>query len=344
MKRRLRGAKSFIACAAVFAALIGGTARSWADFYAEKRISIIVPFGPGGGWDTYARLTARHMGRHIPGNPSFIVQNMPGAGGMISYNHLFNRVKPDGLTVGMFQTVAAITQLVGDPSAKFDARKILWIGAFTDRVSVCVARTDTPFKTIQDVIGSKEPMHVGSTGRGDSLGTAALLLNEVLGTNFNVISGYKGTADVRGALERGELHGFCGWGWASVKATGMSLIEEGKIRILLQLGESRHPEIPKEVPMVTELVPEKNRPLLNAYLIPEFVGWNLMLPPGVPAEQVEILREGFERTMKDRGFLAETERAKLPISPIKGHDIARMFDQLFKEASPEVVARLKKIM
>jgi tripartite-type tricarboxylate transporter receptor subunit TctC len=320
-------------------------ANGWSsDFYQGKRASIIVPFGPGGGWDTYARLTARHIGRYIPGKPSFIVQNMPGAGGMVSYNHLFNRTEPDGLTLGMFQTVAVMTQLAGDPAVKFDARRILWVGAFTDRASVCVARSETPFKTIKDVIGSKEAMHVGSTGRGDALGAAALLLNEVLGTNFNVISGYKGTADVRGALERGELHGLCGWGWSSVKATGMNLIEEGKLRILLQIGERPHPEIPKDVPLVTQLVSDKNRPLLNAYLIPEVIGWNLILPPNVPSERVEIMRDGFNRLMKDPGFLGEAERAKLDIAPMSGPAIAKMFEQLFKEATPDVIARLKKIM
>lgn len=332
------------ACVAVFGLLVTGSSALSSDFYQEKRLSIIVPFGPGGGWDTYARLTARHMGRHIPGKPSFIVQNMPGAGGMISYNHLFNRVNPDGLTLGMFQTVAVMTQLAGDPAVKFDARRILWIGAFTDRASVCVARTDTPFKTIQDVIGSKEAMHVGSTGRGDALGTAALLLNDLLGTNFKVISGYKGTADVRGALERGELQGLCGWGWSSVKATGMNLIQEGKLRILLQIGERPHPEIPKDVPVVTQLVAEKNKALLNAYLIPEIIGWNLILPPGVPSDRVEIMRDGFNRAMKDPAFLKEAERAKLDIAPMPGPLIASMFEQLFKETTPDVIARLKKIM
>lgn len=344
MKRTPWRATSVMACAAVLTLLVAGSSALASGFFQEKRLSIIVPFGPGGGWDTYARLTARHMGRHIPGKPSFIVQNMPGAGGMISYNHLFNRVNPDGLTLGMFQTVAVMTQLAGDPAVKFDARRILWIGAFTDRASVCVARSDTPFKTIKDVIGAKEAMHVGSTGRGDALGTAALLLNEVLGTNFKVISGYKGTADVRGALERGELQGLCGWGWSSVKATGMNLIEEGKLRILLQIGERPHPEIPKDVPVITGLVPEKNRPLLNAYLIPEIIGWNLILPPGVPADRVEILRSAFNQTMKDQVFLKEAERAKLDIAPMPGPLIASMFEQLFKETTPDVIARLKKIM
>lgn len=344
MKRILRLLQSAAAGALVIVlggALSGAIAS---DFFQEKRISIIVPFGPGGGWDNYARLTARHMGRHIPGKPSFIVQNMPGAGGMISYNHLFNRIEPDGLTLGMFQTVAAMTQLAGDPSVKFDARKILWIGAFTDRASVCVARAETPFKTIKDVIGAKQAMHVGSTGRGDALGTAALLLNEVLGTNFNVISGYKGTADVRAALERGELHGLCGWGWSSVKATGMNLIEEGKVRLLLQIGERPHPEIPKDVPVITDLVPEKNKALLNAYLIPEVVGWNLILPPGVPRDRLEILRQGFLAMTKDPAFLKEAERLKLDIAPMSGPVIEKMFEQLFSESTPEVIARLKKIM
>jgi tripartite-type tricarboxylate transporter receptor subunit TctC len=344
MKRIARRSINILMIGAV-AGCLAIAADGWtSDFYQGKRVSIIVPFGPGGGWDTYARLTARHMGRHIPGRPSFIVQNMPGAGGMVSYNHLFNRVEPDGLTLGMFQTVAVMTQLAGDPAVKFDARRILWVGAFTDRASVCVARAETPFKTIKDVIGSKETMHVGSTGRGDALGTAALLLNEVLGTNFNIISGYKGTADVRGALERGELHGLCGWGWSSVKATGMNLIEEGKLRILLQIGERPHPEIPKDVPVITQLVSDKNRPLLNAYLIPEVVGWNLILPPGVSPERVEMMRGGFNRLMKDPAFLSEAERAKLDIAPIPGPVIAKMFEQLFKESTPEVVARLKKIM
>ena len=320
------------------------TRASAQEFYKDKNVSIIVRASPGGGWDMYARLAARHMGKYIPGNPSIIVQNMPGAGGMISVNHVYNRARRDGTVIGQFPTDYVFSQLVGDPAVKFDTRQFNWIGAFARRTSTCVARTDTAFQKLQDVIGSKEPMFVGAVGRGDGTGIEPLLLNELLGTNFRITHGFRGTSDIRAAMERGELDGLCGWGWESIQATGMELLEKGRIRILVQIADQRHPDIPKDVPLITELVPKKDGALLNTYLITRVVGWNLMLPPGVPQERIETLRRAFERTMEDKAFLAEAERARLSIDPIRGEEMARMFRQLFEEATPAIVERIKKIV
>ena len=149
---------------------------------------------------------------------------------------------------------------------------------------------------------------------------------------------------MRLAMIRGELHGMCGWGWSSIKSTGMELLEKGKIRILIQFAEQRHPEIPKDVPMITEMTPKDKRSLLNVYLIPRGVGWNLMLPPSVPQDRVRTLQQAFDKTMQDADFLSETRRARLSIAPLKGEAIGRMFKRLFKEATPEVIAELKKLI
>jgi len=314
------------------------------EFYKDKTLKIIVPFPPGGGWDTYARVTARNIPKHIPGHPSVIVQNVPGAGGLVGVNFVYNRVKPDGLTIGMFQTTNAFLQIAGDPAVKFDVRKLSWLGAFTTRVSTCVALTDSPFGTIQDVIGSKEPLFAGAIAPGGGTTMEPLLLNRILGTNFKLVSGYRGTAAIRLALSRGEVQGLCGWGWASVKSTGKELLEKGKIRLLVQISDRRAPDIPKDVPLITEMTPDEMRPLLNVYLIPRVVGWNMMLPPGVPQERVEILQQAFNETMEDPEFLAAAKQAKLAIAPLEGKEIAQMINRLFEQSTPDVVEELKKIL
>jgi tripartite-type tricarboxylate transporter receptor subunit TctC len=323
--------------------LVAASAVWGEEFYKDKTLKIIVPFPPGGGWDTYARVTARNIVNHIPGHPSVIVQNVPGAGGLVGVNFVYNRVKPDGLTIGMFQTTNAFLQLLGDPAVKFDVRKLSWLGAFTTRVSTCVALTDSPFKTIQDVIGSKEPLYTGAIAPGGGTTMEPLLLNRILGTNFKLVLGYRGTAAIRLALSRGEVQGLCGWGWSSVKATGKDLLAAGKIRVLVQISDRRAPDMPKDVPLITEITPEKMKPLLNVYLVPRVVGWNMMLPPGVPEDRVKILQEAFDETMKDPKFLAEAKQAKLVIAPVEGKAIARMIDRLFEQATPDVVEELKKI-
>lgn len=331
--------------AAGFLLMVAAAATASAEeFYKDATLKIIVPFPPGGGWDTYARVTARHIGTHIPGHPSVIVQNIPGAGGLVGVNFVYNRVKRDGLTLGMFQTTNAFLQLVEDSAVKFDVRKLNWLGAFTTRVSTCVALTDSPFKTIQDVIDAKEPMYAGAVARGGGTTMEPLLLNKILGTNFKLVPGYRGTAAIRAALIRGEVQGLCGWGWASVKSTGKELLAQGKIRILIQIAQRREPDIPEDVPLVTEMTPKEMMPLLNVYLVPRVVGWNMMLPPDVPQERVKMLQQAFEKTMNDKKFLAQAKRARLPIAPLQGEKIAQMFGQLFSDATPNVVAELKEII
>jgi len=327
----------------VFLVATSTTATS-AEFYKGKTLKLIVPFPPGGGWDTYARVAAKHITKYVPGRPSIIVQNVPGAGGLVGVNFLYNRVKPDGLTIGMFQTTLAFLQLAGDTAVKFDVRKANWLGAFSNRVSVCVVRTDSPFKTVQDLIGSKEPMYSGAVSRGGGTFMEPMLMNKILGTNIKVVSGYPGTSAIRLALRRGEVQGLCGWGWSSVKSTGKDLLENGTIRILLQVAHRREPDISKDVPLITEMTPKDMMPLLNVYLIPRGVGWNMMLPPKVPQDRVKILQQAFDKTMKDPQFLADAEKVRLPIAPIKGEEITQMFEQLFKEATPKVITELKKIM
>ena len=168
--------------------------------------------------------------------------------------------------------------------------------------------------------------------------------NKILKTNIKVVAGYPGTSAIRLALRRGEVQGLCGWGWSSVKSTGKDLLEKGTIRILLQIAHRREPDISKDVPLITEMTPKDMMPLLNVYLIPRGVGWNMMLPPDVPQDRVKILQQAFNKTMKDPEFLADAEKVRLPIAPIKGEEIAQMFEQLFKEATPEVITELKKIM
>ncbi len=329
---------------AVVSVIASSTIASSEDFYKGKTLRFLVPFPPSGGWDAYRRVAAKHITKYIPGKPSIIVQNMPGASGMVGVNFLYNRVKPDGLTIGMFQTTNAFLQLAGDSAVKFDVGKANWLGVFSTRVSTCVVRTDSPFKTIQDIIDSKEPLHSDAVSRSGGTTMEPMLMNKILKTNIEVVSGYPGTSAIRMALRRGAVQGICGWGWASVKSTGKELLEKGTIRVLIQAANQREPDIPKDVSLITDLAPSDMRPLLNVDLIPRTVGWNMMLQPGVPQDRVNILQDAFDTTMKDPKFLEHAEKVRLPIRPLRGERIAQMFDQLFKEATPDVITELKKIM
>lgn len=305
-----------------------GSAQSVADFYKGKTIDLFVGYSAGGGYDTYARTIARHMGKHIPGNPTIVVKNMPGAGSLTAANHIYNAAPKDGTAFGTVGRGAPFDPLFGNEAAKFDAAKFNHIGSANNEVSVCVAWHTSGIKDIND-LKTKE-LVVGGTGPSADTDQFPRIVNGVLGTKFKVISGYPGGNDISLAMERGEVQGRCGWSWSSVLSTQKAWYDEKKINVLVQLSGAKHPDL-KNVPLITELAetPEQKQ-ILNLVFARQALGRPYMAPPGVPADRVAALRKAFMDTMSDKEFLADAEKQKLEISPTSGEEVQKILEDAYK--------------
>lgn len=332
-----------LVAAMCFLAATTGWAYAQESFYKDKSMRILVAYPPGGGFDTYARLAARHWGRHIPGQPRFIVQNMPGAGGVVALNHLYSVGKPDGLTVG-FSTGGNFAPFTAKRTGiEFRAPKFLYVGNFVQDVAVCFARHDAPFKSVEDVVSSKEPFFVGGTGPGSPSDDIPKVLNEVLGTPIKVISGYGGTGPMHMAIERGEIQGRCGFMYSGLKASAPHWIEKRFINIFLQMGMHKHPEL-AEVRWIFDLPLKPDDKAALEVLFSQFgFARPLVLPPGTPPQRVQILRNSFMALMQDPEFRREADRANMELSPVSGEEIQKLVERVF--AYPEaIINRVVKIL
>jgi tripartite-type tricarboxylate transporter receptor subunit TctC len=324
-------------------AATAGAALAQESFYKGKNIRLLVAYPPGGGFDTYARLAARHWGRHIPGQPRFIVQNMPGAGGVVALNHLYNGAKPDGLTMG-FSTGGNFAPFTAKRTGiEFRAPRFLYVGNFVQDVAVCFARHDAPFKRVEDVIDSKETFFVGGTGPGSPSDDIPKVVNEVLRTRIKVVAGYGGTAPMHMAIERGEIQGRCGFMYSGLKAASPHWIEKKFINIFLQMGMHKHPEL-AQVRWIFDLPLSADDKATLEVLFSQFgFARPLVLPPGTPPERVQILRRSFMALMKDPEFQKEADRAGMELSPVSGEEIQKLVDRVY--AYPEaVINRVAKLL
>lgn len=303
------------------------------------QIHMFVGSSPGGGYDAFSRLIAAHLSRHLPGQPTIVVQNMPGAGSLVLANHLYNIAPKDGTAIGALNPQVAIEPLVRPDRVKFDPRRMQWLGSALRETHVAVAWHDSPIKTFDDVL-TNELIVAGSGGSTD---TFPNFLNALLDTRFKVVSGYKGTKDGMLAMERGEVTGNGGITWPSLKATQSSWLRDGKVRVILQYGLSKHPELPT-VPWIYDYAKSTDdRAAMNLVFARQEFGRPYVAPPDVPAATVAALRRAFDDTMNDPAFRADAERRKLDIDPIGGAEIQKLVTDLYK-ASPAVVARVKKIL
>jgi tripartite-type tricarboxylate transporter receptor subunit TctC len=322
-------------------ALIAGVAHATThDFYTGKTIRVIVGFSPGGGFDTYARAISRHMHKHIPGNPTIIVENMTGAGSLIAANHVYKVAKPDGLIIGHFIGGLFMQQLQGRAGIEFDARKFEYVGTPIDDKPVCALTKASGITSVERWVASKTPVKLGGTAPGSNTDDIPKLLRAALGLPVQLVSGYKGTSDIRLAAESGELAGGC-WGWDSIRATWRKGIESGDAIVVLQTLPKPHPDLPK-VPLAIDLAKTKEARQLIQVGIHDVsaVIRPYVLPPGTPKDRVQIMRKAFTDTMKDREFLADAEKSKLDIEPMTGEDLEKTVTGLFK-LSPSVIAKLK---
>jgi tripartite-type tricarboxylate transporter receptor subunit TctC len=325
----------------IAAGLVAGfsiPAAAQADRFKGKTFEIIVGYDTGGGYDIYARALARHIGKHLPGNPTVIVKNMPGAQTRQAANYLYNIAPKDGTVIATVARGLPTEELLGTGGIRFQSAKFNWIGSMNNEVSVGVAWHTSPVKTFADT--KKREMIVGAIA--DSL-LFAQVMNAVLDTKFKPITGYKSGAEIGLAMERGEVEGRMGWSWSSIVSTNPEWISEGKIRNLVQFSTSKHSDLPN-VPLVTELAENPDdRALLELIFSRQVIGRPFVAPPGLDAETVKVLRKAFDDTLQDPEFKAEMEKANLEVNPIGGEDVQKLIERLFK-TPPAVIERTKQII
>jgi tripartite-type tricarboxylate transporter receptor subunit TctC len=330
----------FRSCRAPWAGLAGlllavapaATTAQAADFYAGKQINMIVGSAVGGGYDTYARLVARHWPKHIPGNPPIIVQNMPAAGSVAAMNALANTAPRDGTTIGAVQNHVGIEPIMGITgpveSMRFDGRTMNWIGSATKEIPVVAAWSNSPIKTFEDTF--KREMLVGSSGTATADTVYPRILNATLGTKFRVVAGYKSNNELIVAAERGETMGRAGWFVSGMLATQGQQIADGNILVLVQLSWDKHPELPN-VPLISKFVTDKVKGDQIAFSLSWLaMGRPFVAPPGVPADRVKLLRQSFMQTMADPALIAEAKSLRLDVIPMTGEDAQALTARLYQ--------------
>ena len=307
-------------------------AQSVADFYKGKNVSLAISFPPGGGYDLYGRTLARHIGKHIPGNPQVVPQNMPGAGGLRVAQFFAQAAPKDGLMFGTFTRMAGIAPLF-DPAQTYDSARFTWLGAITDAVSVCITRHTSPVKTWSDLI--EKPVTFGGTGPGGELNIFTNLYKNLLGANIKLVSGYPGTGEIMLAMERGEVDGVCGIDWTTIKTQRARWIAEKQINVLAQAAFRKDPDLPG-VPLILELTKDPQKlQLLKLFVSAHEFARPYAAPPGIPADRAAALIAAFDATTKDKEFLAETAKLKMEVAPVSGRRLADMLAEFY--ATPKDV-------
>lgn len=351
MSRVRRSCLSFFARPAVLSAILSivtvigltSTLASHAiaeSFYKGKQVRILIASGAGGGYDAYGRAVARHIGHHLPGEPSTIAQNMDGAGGLVAMNYTYNKAEKDGTVLLATYNSLTLQPLFDTRGTYYDPRKFNWIGSVSSQQNICVTWYTNPVRTL-DQAGDREVI-VASTGASSDSSTTPKILNALAGTKFKVILGY-GTSESRLAVERGEVDGVCGLSWSTLKASNPEWLEGKKVNILTQMGLRKHPDMP-DVPLVTEFVKDPNdQQVLTLLLMRSGMGRPFVAPPGVPADRLSMLRDAFMATMKDEAFLADATKMKLEVDPMGPEEMEKLIKSAY-DSPRSIVERAGKLI
>ncbi|MFN3890637.1 MAG: Bug family tripartite tricarboxylate transporter substrate binding protein [Beijerinckiaceae bacterium] len=310
-----------------------------ADFYAGKTISLIISSGEGGTNDAYARLIASHIGKHIPGGPTVVPRNMPGAGGVRAANFLHDVAPKDGTAIGVVQRGIILQPLVDIKTATFKPQNFNWIGSTAREVSVGVVwLANTKVRKIDDAKAIE--VIVGSSGVGNDTGAFPLVLNTFIGTKFKPVHGYKSGSEITLAMERGEVQGRVGWSWGSVKSRSQQWLTDRKIAVIVQMGLEPAPDLP-DVPNVLDLVSsEEDKAALNLIFAPTFIGWPTLMPPNVPPELVAIVRAAYKKALEDPALVAAAKKQDLELDPLDGEQIQKIVARLYSYPR-EVIERAR---
>ena len=312
-----------------------------ADFYKGRSISWILSAGAGGGYSSYAQAFAPYFSAHIPGNPTIVVQNMPGGGGIRAMLYLESVAPKDGATLGLVHSSVPFAPLYGIKAASFDPRKMNWIGSIDASTGICVAWHTSGIATWQDLL--TKTFVVGGSGAGSQMETMPEMLNKLFGTKIKVVSGYKGGNDIYLAMERGEIQGRCGGLISSISATRPDWFPQKKVNVPIQIATARNPMFP-DVPTVMELAKDdRTKKILQLVLAPLEMDRPILAPPGAPPERVAALREAFHAAMNDPGFIAEAAKEHLEIREISGTQVARVLDDAYA-MPPEITKAATEAM
>jgi tripartite-type tricarboxylate transporter receptor subunit TctC len=324
-------------------ALIGpARAQSVSEFYKGKSVDLYIGYSVGGGYDIYARLLARHLGKHIPGNPTVVPKNMEGAGSLRLANWLYSAAPKDGTAMGTIGRGTPFDPVLGRPGIQFEAVKYSWIGSANNEVSVCVSSRRSGVAVFDDM--KTKEIIVGAAGVSSDDDQFPRVINGVFGTKMRVISGYPGGNDVVLAMERGEVDGRCGWSWSSLKSAQAAWLTENRIHILAQLALSKHRDLPA-VPLIIDLAQnDEQRQILKLIFARQGLGRPFLAPPGIPPDRLAALRDAFEATMKDADFMAEADKLKLEINPLTGAEVEKLVRQIYAETPPDVAKRAASLL
>jgi len=338
----IRAVTAFLLLALLFALVPERVrAQAQAPFYRDKQINMVIASGAGGGYDTYARALARHMSKHIPGNPTIVPRNLPGAGGLIAANTLYNNTPADGFTFAALTNGAAMDPLFGERAARFDAQKLNWIGSIGKLDNICVTWQGSPLTRIEQA--KAREVAVSASGAGGNSSIMPKILNQFLGTKFKVIGGYTEGSGTTLALERGEVDGVCGLSYSTLKTMHPDWFRDRKVNIIVQIGLEKQRDLP-DVPNALDLVANpEDKQVLQLILARQEMGRPFAMPPGVPADRVAILRAAFEATLKDPAFLADAEKLQMEVDPLTGAEIEALLKTAYA-APREIVQRAAQLV
>jgi tripartite-type tricarboxylate transporter receptor subunit TctC len=331
------GAPAFIWAFALALASPAG-ADSTEGFYRARTLTVLIGHSAGGGYDLYARTLARFLGRHIPGQPVVVPQNMPGAGGLRLANYLYAVAPKDGSVIGTFSRSIPTLPLLAPPAA-FDGTKFTWLGSMSGDTSLCLTGGKSPVKTWRDMLTM--PAVMGGQSAGSDSDIYARLYKNVLGARIRLVTGYPGTNDITLAMERGEVDGICGLSWGTIKIAHPDWIRDATVNFLLQAGLKKDSELP-DVPFTLDLVDDaEKKQVLYLHFAPQALGRPFAAPPGIPPDRRTALIEAFNDTMKDPDLLAEAAREKMDMHPMRGDEIDALVRELYA-TPPDVVAKAAK--
>jgi tripartite-type tricarboxylate transporter receptor subunit TctC len=308
------------------------------DFYRGRNVTMVIGYSVAGGYDNYARVVARHLGNHIPGHPTVLPQNMPGAGSLRSANWLYNAAPKDGSVIGMFSRGMAMEPLIGTSQTSFDAQKFSWLGSGTNEVSTCVTWHESAVKTWADAL--KVPFTVGGEGSGSDPDIFATVVRNVFGVKLRLVSGYPGSAEVALAIERREVDGRCGWSYSSLRLQRPDWITKKQVNILVQLALGKTPELP-DVPLITDFATtDRQRQILRLVFSRQAMARPFTAPPGIPIDRKQALRKAFTDTMADPAFLDEAKQRGIEVNPVSGEEIDALIGDLYRSPA-DVVAEVR---
>lgn len=329
--------KTSLFAASLLLCLAGtASAQSPEQFYKGRSVDMYIGYSAGGGYDIYARAIARHLGKHIPGNPTIVPRNMEGAGSLRLANWMAKAAPKDGSAIGTISRSVAFDKLLETPGSDFRGTSVDWLGSANDEVSVCVSTKESGIRTIDDA--KKRVVPVGSSGINDDTGQFPLALNGLLGTKFKVVTGYPGGNDTILAMQRGEVEARCGWSWSSVLTSQKPEIDSGKFIVLIQTALRKHPDLPN-VPGILDLVKtDEQRQIVKLLFARQTMGRPYIAPPGIPKDRLAVLRSAFVATLKDPDFLKDAEKQKLEINAVSGADVQKLVQDAYA-TKPEVVAK-----